>query len=97
MKFARVMTTLGVKPVVVSGDGAHDPILGPVTGGASGIGAAVVEELTRSGADVAVLDLRTENVRPAAAGRRRRPAGSAAEAPEPMTHDLSESQLAIAR
>jgi NAD(P)-dependent dehydrogenase (short-subunit alcohol dehydrogenase family) len=35
-----------------------------VTGGASGIGAAVVAELAAGGAQVAVLDLRTEDVRP---------------------------------
>ena len=35
-----------------------------VTGGASGIGAAIVAELAAGGAEVAVLDLRTEDVRP---------------------------------
>ena len=46
----------------MSGD--FDGLVALVTGGASGIGAAVVEALTAGGARVAVLDLRTEDVRP---------------------------------
>jgi NAD(P)-dependent dehydrogenase (short-subunit alcohol dehydrogenase family) len=44
----------------VSGD--FDGLVAAVTGGASGIGAAIAAELVRGGARVAVLDLRTEDV-----------------------------------
>jgi NAD(P)-dependent dehydrogenase (short-subunit alcohol dehydrogenase family) len=46
----------------VSGD--FDGLVALVTGGASGIGAAVVEELSAGGARVAVLDLQTSDVPP---------------------------------
>jgi 2-keto-3-deoxy-L-fuconate dehydrogenase len=41
-----------------------DGLMALVTGGASGIGAAIAGELASAGARVAVLDLVTENVRP---------------------------------
>ena len=41
-----------------------DGLVALVTGGASGIGAAIVAELASAGARVAVLDLATEDVRP---------------------------------
>jgi NAD(P)-dependent dehydrogenase (short-subunit alcohol dehydrogenase family) len=44
--------------------GEFDGLVALVTGGASGIGAAIVAELADRGARVAVLDLRTEDVRP---------------------------------
>ena len=44
----------------VSGD--FDGLVAAVTGGASGIGAAIAAELVRGGARVAVLDLRAEDV-----------------------------------
>jgi NAD(P)-dependent dehydrogenase (short-subunit alcohol dehydrogenase family) len=44
----------------VSGD--FDGLVAAVTGGASGIGAAIAAELVRGGAQVAVLDLRAEDV-----------------------------------
>jgi NAD(P)-dependent dehydrogenase (short-subunit alcohol dehydrogenase family) len=44
----------------VSGD--FDGLVAAVTGGASGIGAAIAAELVRGGAQVAVLDLRSEDV-----------------------------------
>jgi 2-keto-3-deoxy-L-fuconate dehydrogenase len=50
----------------VSGD--FDGLVAAVTGGASGIGAAIAAELLRGGAQVAVLDLRTADVPPPLAG-----------------------------
>ncbi|HEY5980895.1 MAG TPA: SDR family oxidoreductase [Microlunatus sp.] len=42
--------------------GDFDGLVAAVTGGASGIGAAIAAELVRGGARVAVLDLRAENL-----------------------------------
>jgi 2-keto-3-deoxy-L-fuconate dehydrogenase len=44
--------------------GELDGLVALITGGASGIGAAVAEELSHGGARVAVLDLQTSDVRP---------------------------------
>ncbi len=44
--------------------GEFDGLVALVTGGASGIGAAIVEELSAGGARVAVLDLQSADVRP---------------------------------
>jgi 2-keto-3-deoxy-L-fuconate dehydrogenase len=52
----------------VSGD--FDGLVAAVTGGASGIGAAIAAELVRGGAQVAVLDLRVEDVTPPLVGFR---------------------------
>ena len=52
----------------MSGD--FDGLVAAVTGGASGIGAAIAAELERGGARVAVLDLRIEDVTPPQLGFR---------------------------
>ena len=52
----------------MSGD--FEGLVAAVTGGASGIGAAIAAELARGGAQVAVLDLHTEDVAPPLVGFR---------------------------